>query len=519
MVEPPPFFYTWSNGDNDDFTDNLCPDTVYSIIVFDPGCYLDTVTFVIPTAGINLSVQDLFNSNCYSPCSGSVTLDVEGGSGFFEYQWSTGDTDDALNSLCAGNYSVTVSDPGCSIDTLSFAITSPDQLIASVDSVETLICSYDCNAGAQLIISGGTPPLSYLWSDGETTLNAYSLCAGNNSVTVFDPGCDGDTVDFAVLFISDIQLLSDFYQNPTCNDTCNGTAFVSAWDGIDPYTFLWDDGQTTDSAFNLCDGIHTVIVTDSLGCAFTDTLNLTEPPAIENNPLITRSHCEKPDGILFTSADGGTAPYYYEWSTGSTEQTITELVQGNYEITVTDSFGCHLYDTITLKGLYPDLQVSSDTTILIGEYANVTVNGATFYSWSPDYNMDCDTCDFTLVNPTYTSTYCVIGTDTFGCMDTTCVRIIVSHDCGVIYLPTAFTPNGDGHNDVFRVLGKCIFSVHMVIYNRWGQKIFESEDRHSGWNGKYQSENSEVGVYTYEVEAVNLLGEKFYQTGNVTLLR
>ena len=240
---------------------------------------------------------------------------------------------------------------------------------------------------------------------------------------------------------------------------------------------------------------------------------------MKNFPLITRSHCEHPDGELYTSAEGGTSPYFYKWNTGSTSQTISNLVQGNYEITITESFGCHLYDTINIKGLYPSLNVNLDTTILIGEYANVTVNGAAFYSWSPDYNMDCDTCDFALVNPTYTTTYCVIGIDSFGCEDTSCVKITVSHECGVIILPNAFTPNGDGHNDLFRALGKCLVTVHMVIYNRWGQLVFESYNKHDGWNGKDNGEDAALGVYIYQIEAVNLLGEKFYQKGNVTLLR
>jgi len=113
----------------------------------------------------------------------------------------------------------------------------------------------------------------------------------------------------------------------------------------------------------------------------------------------------------------------------------------------------------------------------------------------------------------------VIGIDTFGCADTACVDITVNDNCGDVDVPNAFSPNGDGSNDRFRLLAWCMDKVDFRVYDRWGQLVFETTDWKEGWDGNFNGQPAPVGVYVYYVDATNLRGKHFAKQGNVTLIR
>jgi gliding motility-associated-like protein len=115
--------------------------------------------------------------------------------------------------------------------------------------------------------------------------------------------------------------------------------------------------------------------------------------------------------------------------------------------------------------------------------------------------------------------YCVEGIDIYGCADTACATISVFDDCGFVGLPKAFTPNGDGINDIFLPLGPCIQSIDFIIFDRWGNKVFQTNDKTFGWDGKYQGVEMPQEVYTWHLIATSSVGRKFNLKGNVTLLR
>mgnify|MGYP002280440142 CR=1 FL=1 len=120
--------------------------------------------------------------------------------------------------------------------------------------------------------------------------------------------------------------------------------------------------------------------------------------------------------------------------------------------------------------------------------------------------------------PTATTTYCVLVLAN-GCSDTSCVTVNVDIVCGEVYVPTAFSPNGDGQNDILYVRGKGVQSVHMSIYNRWGNKVFETNSMDNGWDGKYHGNALNSAVFVYYIEATFVNGQTVTDKGNVSIVK
>jgi gliding motility-associated-like protein len=162
---------------------------------------------------------------------------------------------------------------------------------------------------------------------------------------------------------------------------------------------------------------------------------------------------------------------------------------------------------------------ASPSVISAGESAQLTANGGGTYSWSPDSTLSCSTCANPIASPTQTTTYCVTVTDTNGCVDSACIKITVEIPCGEIFVPTAFSPNNDGSNELECVTGGCISSFHFAIYDRWGEKVFESTSQDLCWDGMYKGKLMNTAVFVYYLDVTYTNGETVKQKGNITLVR
>lgn len=515
----PPFFYTWSNGSAGQQVFNLCPLDSYTVVIYDPGCSLDTVTFSIPINQVEIQIDAAVDNDCYYDCNGSIDVHVNGGSPPFGYSWSNGATVEDIDGLCQDTYVFVVYDPACSVDSATVVLNGPGPTQATAEVLDTLNCFYDCQASAVVHITGGVAPFDVLWSNGSIDTLTNTLCHGSNYVIVDDPGCWSDTLFVDIVSSSYLQMEASLVASALCYDSCDGIAGVVAADGVLPYGYNWTSGETQDTANQLCAGISYVTVTDALGCVAVDTVFVPQPTAVYLLNDVTPSHCENPDGNIVATVGGGTPGYSYLWSTGSTEAQTNLLTPGTYFVTVVDANGCVLMDSASFAGLYPEITTNADTTVLYGNGTELWVQGAQDYLWSPNVALNCDTCPASLALPLVATTYCVVGTDEYGCMDTACVTVLVSTDCGAAEFPNAFTPNDDGLNDVFRVHGRCFDEYHLVVYNRWGQKVFESFDPLIGWDGMFDGEDADMGVYSFYADVLNLLGEHTVKQGNVTLIR
>jgi gliding motility-associated-like protein len=163
----------------------------------------------------------------------------------------------------------------------------------------------------------------------------------------------------------------------------------------------------------------------------------------------------------------------------------------------------------------PNILVTGDTTVFLGQEVELTASGAQSYNWQPGGY----TSSTALVTPSTTTTFTVEGTDINGCSDTTFITLYVNGECGEVFVPTAFSPNGDGQNDYECVMGYCIRTMLFKVYDRWGEQVFESADPSDCWDGTYKGQPVNSGVFVYFLGAELITGEKIVKKGNISLVR
>ena len=224
---------------------------------------------------------------------------------------------------------------------------------------------------------------------------------------------------------------------------------------------------------------------------------------------------------------GGTPGYTYTWSNGEQNNIDVDLGQGEFIVTVTDTKGCTYVDSFALtyqRGL--SVEAGADDTVNLGGTATLTAvptpaeNDISYY-WTPDYKLSCNTCQITTATPLQTMTYIVYATDTSGCKasDSVTVYVNVQYD---LYVPSAFTPNGDGINDYFEIFGnKSAWNyVDIKIFDRWGEKVFESNDLYFQWDGTYRGQIQQPDVFVYILTVGYIDGHSTgVLKGSITLIR
>jgi gliding motility-associated-like protein len=170
----------------------------------------------------------------------------------------------------------------------------------------------------------------------------------------------------------------------------------------------------------------------------------------------------------------------------------------------------------------PTLNAGNDTTIIAGTQTTLNATGNVItYSWSPAAGLSNTNTANPVANPTVTTKYILKGVDANNCMISDSVLVIVISDttCADLFVPTAFSPNNDGQNDIECVLGTCITELQFVIYDRWGEKVFETKDQTKCWDGEYRGKLMNTGIYVYHIIATLRNGETVNKKGNIHLIR
>ena len=180
-------------------------------------------------------------------------------------------------------------------------------------------------------------------------------------------------------------------------------------------------------------------------------------------------------------------------------------------------------DTIVEKVIVEDFKpfAGNDTIIVKGESVQFDATGGTNYSWSPGTNLNATD----IYNPlgyypdTGTFTYYVFVTSEFGCSGYDTIKVSVVNQAE-FFIPTAFTPNGDGLNDLFRPVAVGYRSLtYFRVFNRWGEMVYNSNILESGWDGNYDNHRAEMGTYYWEIAFVDRFGKQSTLKGDVTLVR
>lgn len=463
------------------------------------------------------------------------------------YEWDFGDLTSLNDTSTMEDPSYTFPDTGLYTVTLiahsAFNPNCADTAYATVSirpelttdfTFSTIPCSYNVQFNDLITNNSGTlSSLSYNFGDNTSSsvsdpLHSYSS-PGTYTVTLVTSSVDGciDTVQKQLTLPAFVSASTNA-TSVFCNNDCNGVAWVLPVNGVPPYSFQWSNSTTNDSLFNLCAGTYTVTVTDSNGCSSTQSITVTQPQPLTSFASKTDDYCGAICiGTVSSSASGGTPPYSFNWSNGQTGSYLKDLCQGTYTVTITDSRGCTTQiQTVTVgyQNFYPSLTVSADKdTIFNGQSVQLTAvtNGAT-YTWTPSGLLNNATISNPVATPVEPTTFIVTINDSLGCPVTDSVTIfvkeVICHE-PAIFIPNAFTPNDDNSNDIFRVRGDQIKELLVRVYDRWGEKVFETTTPGSGWDGTYNGKKVNPGVFVYYVESVCFNNEKFFKKGNVTVIR
>jgi len=328
---------TFQNGTN--FT-NLSGG-IYNVIVRDStGCTFVVKDTVAQPAPLNATIATQSGIQCNGSNAGSLTVNVNGGTPAYSYNWSTGASSQTISNLTAGTYYVTVTDTNNCTAIDSATIQQPAQLFLNVANKTDVTCNGYQNGKVDITINGGTPPYSYNWSSGDTTEDVVGLSAGTYTVTVTD--ANNCTLDTSISIDEPTSLsLSITGSDVTCYGAQDGSADLTVTGGTPPYDYFWSNFEFTQDIANLDGGNYTVVVTDSFGCQATDTVSISEPDSITIDANVQPPGCNgQVNGNITLDVTGGTSPYTYAWSTGASGDSLGGVGAGNYSVTVTDANGC-----------------------------------------------------------------------------------------------------------------------------------------------------------------------------------
>ncbi|RMG84235.1 MAG: T9SS C-terminal target domain-containing protein [Bacteroidetes bacterium] len=347
----PDYEYQWDipGAPDTNQVSGLSPGT-YGLTVLDAnGCSAEASVTVGTSSDLTLNVFGQ-NVTCFGKSNGIAWAEVSGGAGGYTFSWNVagGSSTDTLYNLSAGDYSVTVTDSaGCALSA-SVTIAEPEILEATILTTSVL-CADDNDGTAETVVTGGTPPFTYNWSNGATSANLTGLTPGNYSLTVTDANNCQVVVTAIIEYTSDLGA-SFTAEKTSCFGGNDGEATISGTGGTPPYTYEWNTGATTATVTGLSAGNYFVTVTDADGCHFGQMVSV--PDA---DPVVCSASVTSPittyggaDGAATATAVGGAGNFTYEWETGDTTQTATGLSAGTYQVTVTDANGCTCSTSVTL---------------------------------------------------------------------------------------------------------------------------------------------------------------------------
>ena len=452
-----PYQISWNIGSTQSSFEGIGPG-FYQVTVTDAnGCSLvkETTIEEVPVFEIDPVVNQI---SCFGATDGSILLNLNGGSAPVKATWSHGPEQSSLYNLAPGVYSVYLEDAnGCNIER-TFNLLEPDLLIAMGQVQDALDCQNSEGGAINLAVSGGRPPYSYTWSNGETSPSIFNLTNGNYSVEVVDQsGCYvSQTFEVRRPDPIVINIAS------TTSTQCEPREILETIDlnidgGVAPYTIDWSSGQVLNNGYRMetnAPGNYQVTVTDGNGCIQTRSFEVENNVVLAEGDYLSSSFPLYGENLVnfdvqFINKSSGEIMLYY-WDFGDGNNSLEENPKHNYQVPgaytvslmVTDVWGCETYDTFE-----------------------------------------------------------IVITDYF------------------LKTPNVFTPNGDGVNDNYFPKFVHVESLAFTVMDKWGEIIFHSEDPNDkGWDGQFRGQKASPGNYVYKLNYTTSDGRKFSETGVFMLL-
>ncbi len=486
----------------------------------------DTVSLVVRNYPILSHTVDT------SICTGdSIRLFVSGDTA---YVWNSPSGTSTLSCTACqfpiahpmSNIVYTVSSAGFCVttDSIRVAVVSSANIIATND---TTICN---GQSLTLTVSGA---VTYNWTSPSGTAslsctNCTSPIATPSSTIIYyvqSTGISCSSSDTVNVTVSTTTKLSVDKDTTICAGelvSLNATgASVYNWLSSSSPSYLSCTACPNPTATPLASISYYATTTDF--CVNPDTVRINVLPVRKIFIGNDTSVCIH-DTINLVASNG----LHYSWSTMPTSGfgcygcgSIQPVITANITFVVDDTSKCVIGDTVIISVLpNPIVNAGADAEIISGGSTILLGTGATTYLWSPNTSISDIHVASPEVNPTATTTYILEGIDANGCANFDSVLVVVKPSVCAVAIPSGFSPNDDGKNDVFKVLSGCsISNFNLLIVNRWGEIVFESTDQSVGWDGMYKEREQPINTYVFYVTGLFDNAEKLNLTGTITLIR
>ena len=496
--------YNWSSGQNTaSITQQVFSAQTFIVIATAPnGC--------TASQSVNVNVNNTpppFSVCCDTTfCSGGTLLANASSDSVLTYAWSSGQNTSAITQQVFITETITVTGTdanGCT------ATQSVSATINNIAPAFTLCCDTSfCISGTVLANVSSVNPLSYNWSNGQTTASISQTISSAQSIYVTVTDANGCTAEDFI----DVLIQNTPPAFSVCCDTVicpsGNASFAVISSGSSQFNYNWSSGEQTVSITQQISAAQTftVTVSDQNGCTGTGSASAT----INNSAVDFSVCCDTVvcDGNAAVFTASSVSAMNYVWSSGETTAAVSEVITApqTFTVTATNAAGCSGTRAVQADISIPQTVVTAvpDTNISLGQTVQLSASGdsGTTYSWSPATGLDNAGIQNPKAAPDSTTTYCVTATDRYGCTATACYKIeILLPD---IKIPDAFSPNGDGVNDEFIIFPLSSTIEDIKIYNRWGEVVFSAKGN-AAWNGSYKGSVQQAGNFVLQVSYTNPL--------------
>jgi hypothetical protein len=397
-------------------------------------------------AGHTVSLSPM-HALCFNQCSGAITTTVSGGVGPFAYAWSSGQTTANITALCAGVYTVTVTDMSdMSIATASVTIIAPQPVTVTPNVVVGATCN-QCNGSASVMVAGGVAPYTFMWSPQLiTTQNLVNACAGTYTIMVTDAnGCTATGIVTIANNGGPVTTTVTASPNVICAGQTSALS-IAHTGGTAPFTYQWTNPNSSLSNPTVQNPVasptvtttYSCTITDANMCQISDVVTVTVNPAVAGNITYTDPTCNQSNGSLTVTVTQAAPPYSLVWSNGPTTPVNSNVPAGAYAVLITDNNGCSLSLSQGLSNIGgPAVTMSATNTGCTNSStgtATATVTGLSpfTYLWNTVPAQTTATATGLAMG-----NYLVAVTDSAGCVTTSPVQI--NSVTGNLYLYASWT--------------------------------------------------------------------------------
>ncbi|MFK7932912.1 MAG: PKD domain-containing protein, partial [Saprospiraceae bacterium] len=536
--EFPPYAFNWSNNETTEDISGLTAGE-YTVEITDEATCDTTLTFTVAVPDslrFNIEIQ---KPTCDGGTDGSITLRPTGGTAPYEFDFGNGfSSENILTNIPQGDYSATIRDANGCEETMMIEVRELElELDPSVQSITPPSCFGDSDASILVQINNGLPPYQYDFNDGNGFGNSnerMGLSSGTYTVNVMDANlCEG-SFEFIVEDPALLEITATA-ENISCFGEQDGRVSTATTGGTGSYSYQWSTGSDARIISELNAGEYIVTVTDENNCVAFDTVTIIEPNRLDAEivEVIDALCAGGNSGTIIAAGVGGTGPFTYSTDGFIFQESnnLAGLPTGSYTITVKDAREC----TATVDAFISEpenliVDLGEDLSLNLGEDARLNAQVSppdreVTYLFTGTDSLSCLDCPNPTVFPLETATFNVTVTDNNGCSATDAIRIQVAKPRPV-YIPTAFSPNGDGANDHFYLFADNSASeiISLRIYDRWGELMYEGlnvpfGDEQLGWDGNFLGKPMKPAIFAYVAEVAFIDGEVRIYDGDVALLR